>query len=103
MFAVTFAKRDMDFEESSELYKMLGELQTLHKGNKQKTQEILMAQCEELDLIGTIGIKPSLNRRNSLFMEEAYRNGVKIWMLSNLPESNNIVQINAAEFMSSCT
>lgn len=50
-----------------------------------------MAQCEELDLIGTIGIKPSLNRRNSLFMEEAYRNGVKIWMLSNLPESTNIV------------
>ena len=37
MFAVTFAKRDLDFEESSELYKMLGELQTLHKGNKQKT------------------------------------------------------------------
>jgi len=34
MFAVTFAKRDLDFEEAAELYRMLGELQTLHKGNK---------------------------------------------------------------------
>ena len=62
-----------------------------------------MNQCEELDLIGTIGIKPSLNRRNSMFMEEAYRNGIKIWMLGSLSEATNIIQINAAEFMSSCT
>jgi len=34
MFAIAFAKRDLDFEESSELYRLLGELQTLHKGNK---------------------------------------------------------------------
>jgi hypothetical protein len=43
MFAITFAKRELDFEEASELYRVLGELQTLHKGNKQKTQEILMS------------------------------------------------------------
>lgn len=102
MYAVTFAKRDLDFEESSELYKMLGDLQNINK-YKKKTQEILLAHCEELDLIGTIGIKPNINRRNSLFMEEAHRNGVKIWMLSNFPESTNIVQINATEFMSNCT
>ena len=62
-----------------------------------------MNHCDDLELIGTIGIKPSLNRRNSMFMEEAYRNGVKIWMLGSHSESSNIIQINAAEFTSSCT
>lgn len=34
MYAVTFAKRDLDFEESSELYKMLGDLQNINKYKK---------------------------------------------------------------------
>jgi hypothetical protein len=41
-----------------------------------------MSQCENLDLIGVLGVKPYLNYRNSMFMEEVLRNGIKVWLLS---------------------
>lgn len=42
-----------------------------------------MSLCDNLELIGILGIKPYLNYRNSLFMEEVHRNGIKVWLLSS--------------------
>lgn len=61
-----------------------------------------MTQCENLDLIGVLGIKPYLNYRNSMFMEEVHRNGIKVWLLSSQLEYETILQINASEFLSGC-
>lgn len=61
-----------------------------------------MQWCETLDYIGTLGIKPYLNYRNSMFMEEVLRNGIKVWLLSSNSEQETILQINAAEFLSGC-
>jgi len=62
-----------------------------------------MTQCEGLEMIGTLGIKPYFNQRNAMFMEEAHRNGIKIWLLSSQLEYENILHINAAKFLASCS
>jgi hypothetical protein len=61
-----------------------------------------MTQCENLDLIGNLGVKQYLNYRNSMFMEEVHRNGIKVWLLSSQLEYETIVQINCTNFLSAC-
>lgn len=36
-------------------------------------------------------------------MEEALRNGIKVWLLSSQLEYETILQINATEFLSGCS
>lgn len=81
--ALTFAKKELDSEYAEDLYRIISEVQSLHKGNRAKLTETLMILCENLELIGILGIKPYLNYRNSLFMEEVHRNGIKVWLLSS--------------------
>lgn len=50
-----------------------------------------MTLCENLDLIGILGIKPYLNYRNSMFMDEVFRNGIKVWLLSSELEYDTIL------------
>ena len=50
-----------------------------------------MYHCENLELIGTLGMKPYINYRNSMFMEEAHRNGIKLWLLSSFLEFETIL------------
>lgn len=80
--ALTFAKKELDSEYAADLGRCITEVQTLYKGNKSRLQDLLMSQCENLDLIGVLGVKPYLNYRNSMFMEEVLRNGIKVWLLS---------------------
>jgi hypothetical protein len=63
----------------------------------------MLSQCENLDLIGTIGVKRFLNRRNSMFLEEALKNGIKVWILSSTLEYETVTLTNAMEFLYSCT
>lgn len=100
--ALTFAKRELDSEYSADLFRVIADVQTLYKGNQQKLQEALMTQCENLDLIGILGVKQYLNYRNSMFMEEVLRNGVKVWLLSSQLEYETIIKVNATDFLSNC-
>ncbi len=88
--ALTFAKKELDSEYAADLFRLIVEVQTIYKNNKQKLQDALMTQCENLDLIGTLGIKPYLNHRNAMFMEEVHRNGIKVWLLSSSLEYDTI-------------
>lgn len=50
-----------------------------------------------------MGINKQCNLRNSLVLEEAHRNGIKVWMITDDSEFRSLTDCNYLKFMQDCS
>jgi hypothetical protein len=50
--------------------------------SESELNDFLLTQASQLHLMGTLGLSPITNMRETLVLEELEKNGVKLWLFS---------------------
>lgn len=91
--AVVFGMRILEQEEAELLVKHITELQNNNRDEFFITNELLM-WANELNCIGILGLKRHGNLRKSLVLEEAFKNDVKVWIVTDEDEAQTLTECN---------
>ena len=95
MHAVGIAKCELDASHTAELVRDLNERQSIYKDDASQKDALLMEFARDLELLGFLGLKKTINNRNTLMVEELRKNGVKLCILSADEATTNITDLNA--------
>lgn len=97
MQSVAFAKRSMETSSLEILSRLLAEIKMGGSQSESELNEFLLTQASQLYLMGTLGLSPITNMRETLVLEELEKNGVKLWLFSEDTEQVNKVDYEAID------
>ena len=61
-----------------------------------------MSWATDLTCLGILGLKRNFSLRKSLVLEEAFRNDIKIWVVTDLDEAQTLTDLNQLKILQNC-
>jgi len=62
----------------------------------------LMSWATDLTCLGILGLKRNFSLRKSLVLEEAFRNDIKIWVVTDADEAQTLTDLNQLKILQNC-
>ena len=61
-----------------------------------------MSWATDLTCLGILGLKRNFSLRKSLVLEEAFRNDIKIWVVTDVDEAQTLTDLNQLKILQNC-
>lgn len=87
----------MDDSSMNRLIRLINELKQVENASEKDLTDYILSCACQLHLLGSLGLCPIYNIRETLVLEELEKNGVKLWLLSEDTERADQVDYEAID------